>query len=245
VLNSRAALDEGAELAPLRADVARLEEQGKAWSTVLRAGTLVGLLGFSDEVAAGVPAAVRTLREAGISVVMVTGDHEGAASAVARAVGIDEVHSEMTPRAKLEMIRELQGRGKKVAFVGDGINDAPALAAADLGIAIGAGTEVAREAGGVILIRSDFGGVAEALRIGRRTVRKVRGNLRWALGYNAVLLPVAMGALVPLFGLGIYAALPIAGAAAMGFSSTFVVLNSLSLRWEVPSPAAATHATAV
>jgi P-type E1-E2 ATPase len=141
----------------------------------------------------------------------------------------------MSPREKFDLIREYQRRGKKVAYVGDGINDAPALAAADLGIAIGAGTEVAREAGGVVLIRSDFRAVAQALRLGRRTVRKVRGNLTWALGYNAILLPVAMGALVPLFGLGVYNVLPITGAFAMAVSSTTVVANSLSLRWPRPS----------
>jgi len=230
VLHSRAAQEEGADLTALRSEVARLDGEGKAWSVVLLGGSVAGLLGFSDEVADGVAPAIRALREDGISVEMVTGDHERAARAVASAVGIDTVHAEMSPRAKLELIREVQRRGKKVAYVGDGINDAPALAAADLGIAIGAGTDVAREAGGVILIRPDFGGVAEALRIGRRTVRKVRGNLRWALGYNAVLLPVAMGALVPVFGIGVYSVLPIAGAAAMGLSSTFVVLNSLTLR---------------
>jgi P-type Cu+ transporter len=231
VLNERAAREEGAELASLRSEVDRLASEGKAGSVVLRAGRPIGLLGFSDEVAPGVKEAVSALAEDGIEVVMVTGDHEAAAHSVAHAVGIGEVHAGMTPRGKLDLIRELQGRGRKVAYVGDGINDAPALAAADLGIAIGAGTEVAREAGGVILIRPDFRGVALAVRVGRRTVRKVRGNLAWAIGYNAVLLPVAMGAFVPLFGLGIYAVLPITGALAMGISSSTVVANSLSLRW--------------
>jgi len=231
VLSLHATLAERADLSSLRVAATHLDEQGRAGSVVLQGDQPIGLLGFADEAAPGVAEAVRALRDDGISVVMVTGDREAAARAVARAVGIDEVRAEMTPRAKLEVIRDFQGRGKKVAYVGDGVNDAPALAAADLGIAIGAGTDVAREAGGVILIRSGFGGVAGALRIGRRTVRKVRGNLRWAIGYNAVLLPVAMGVLVPLFGLGMYSVLPMVGAAAMGFSSTLVVVNSLSLRW--------------
>ncbi len=230
VLNRSALREEGVELGPLRSEAERLTAEGKAWSAVLEAGRPIGLVGFSDELVPGARAAVSALTEDGVSVAMATGDHETAARAVAAAVGISEVHAEMAPRDKLELIRELQRQGKKVAYVGDGINDAPALAAADLGIAIGAGSDVAREAGGVILLRSEFGDVARALRLGRRTVRKVRGNLAWAIGYNVVLLPIAMGALVPFLGLGVYAVLPITGALAMGISSTTVVLNSLSLR---------------
>jgi Cu+-exporting ATPase len=230
VLNERGAREGGADLSALQPSIDRLTAQGRGWSVVLRGSTPIGLLGFFDEVAPGVRGAVQTLAADGISVVMVTGDHPAAAETVAREVGITEVHAGMAPGAKLDLIRQLQATGRKVAYVGDGINDAPALAAADLGIAIGSGTDVAREAGGVILIRSDFRGVALALRIGRRTVRKVRGNLTWAIGYNVVLLPVAMGALVPVLGLRVFEALPIAGAAAMALSSTTVVLNSLSLR---------------
>jgi P-type Cu+ transporter len=230
VLNDSALREEGVDLGTLRPEADRLTAEGKAWSAVLQAGRPIGLLGFSDEMVPGAREAVSALTEEGIAVAMATGDHETAARTVAAAAGISEVHAEMTPRDKLELIRAFQQRGRKIAYVGDGINDAPALAAADLGIAIGAGTDVAREAGGVILIRSDFGDVARALRLGRRTVRKVRGNLAWAVGYNLVLLPVAMGALVPFFGLGVYAVLPITGALAMGISSTTVVLNSLSLR---------------
>ena len=243
VLSYRAASDAGADLSSFHDAAAGLDQLGRAGSVVLRDGRPIGLLGFSEEVAPGVSEGVRALRDLGIPVVMVTGDRSPAAQAVAHAVGIDEVRAEMTPKAKLDAIREFQGRGRKVAYVGDGVNDAPALAAADLGIAVGAGTDVAREAGGVILIRSDLRGVADALRIGRRTVRKVRGNLTWALGYNAVLLPVAMGALVPLFGLRVYDLLPIAGALAMGLSSTLVVLNSLSLRWVSVGPRPSRAAT--
>jgi Cu+-exporting ATPase len=208
-----------------------LESQGKSGSVVRRDGVVIGLLGFFDEVAPGVPEALSALAQDGVKVVMVTGDNEGAAQAVAGRLGISEVHSGMTPGGKLELIERFRAAGRHVAYVGDGINDAPALAGAEVGIAIGSGTDVAREAGQVVLVRSDFRGVALALRIARRTVRKVRGNLTWAVGYNAVLLPVAMGILVPVFGLSIYHVLPITGAIAMGLSSTAVVVNSLSLRW--------------
>ena len=231
ILRGSAARDGSVELGPLAIEARRLESEGKSWSVVLESGHLAGLLGFSDEVAPGVKDAISALATDGISVVMVTGDHEAAARHVAEQVGISEVHAGMTPQGKLDLIKDLQQQGKHVGYVGDGINDAPALATADLGIAIGAGTDVAKETGGVILVRSDFRGVALALRTGRRTVKKVRGNLTWALGYNSVLLPVAAGALVPLFGLGIYNVLPITGAIAMALSSTSVVLNSLSLRF--------------
>jgi P-type Cu+ transporter len=208
-----------------------LESEGKTCAAVVRDGTTIGFLGFTDEVTPGVAEAVKTLGQDGIRVVLVTGDNEVVARAVAQKVGIAEVHSGVTPAGKLELIQKYRAADRHVAFVGDGINDAPALAGANVGIAIGSGTAVAREASGVILVRSDFADVVLALRLARRTVRKVRGNLTWAIGYNAVLLPVAMGALVPLFGFSIYEVLPIAGAVAMGLSSTTVVVNSLSLRW--------------
>ncbi len=236
LLSAAASREEGLDVGPLGDATARREREGRAWSVVVQGRKALGVLGFDDEVAPGVADAVHALASDGIEVVMATGDSEPPAIKVARAVGISEVHSGMDPRAKLELIREFQSRGRIVAFVGDGINDAPALTAADLGVAIGAGTEVAREAGGVILLRPGFEGVAEALRIGRRTVRKVRGNLAWAVGYNAILLPVAMGALVPAFGLGVYSVLPITGALAMGLSSTLVVVNSLTLRWSGRNP---------
>jgi Cu+-exporting ATPase len=208
-----------------------LESEGRSCSAVVRDGSVLGVLGFIDEVASGVPQALEALAQDGVSVIMVTGDNDGAARTLARAMGIAEFHSGMTPAGKLELIRQFQATGRRVAYVGDGINDAPALAGSNLGIAIGAGTDVAREAGQVVLVRADFRGVALALRLARRTVRKVRGNLAWAVGYNAILLPVAMGILVPFLGLTVYHVLPITGAIAMGLSSTAVVANSLSLRW--------------
>ncbi len=209
----------------------RLAADGKSWSVLARDGRLLGILGFSDEIAPGAREAIAALHHDGIEVVMVTGDHAAAARRVADRLGIRQVHSGLSPEGKLRLLERYRVEGHFVAFVGDGINDAPALTRADLGIAIAAGADVAREAGGVVLVRSGFSGVALALRIARRTVRKVRGNLAWALGYNAVLLPIALGALVPLFGEGVFRLLPITGAVAMALSSTLVVLNSYSLRW--------------
>ncbi len=209
----------------------RFAKQGFSWSIVEADSRPLGLLAFTDTVAPGVPDAVEVLRQEGIPVAMVTGDQAAAAESVARTAGISIVHSGASPARKLELLRAYQSQGRTVAFVGDGINDAPALAAADVGIAIGAGTDVAREAGGIVLMRSDFRSVALALRLARKTVGRVRQNLVWALGYNAVLLPIAAGAVVPLFGVGVYGILPILGAVAMGLSSTSVVLNSFSLRW--------------
>jgi P-type Cu+ transporter len=230
VLSGTAIRASGVALGALAEPVARFESTGAAWSAVVEDDRPLGILAFRDTVAPGVAEGIRALRADGLDVILATGDHEVSAARVAREVGITRVLSGLRPAEKLELLRRLQSEGHRVAYVGDGINDAPALAAADLGIAIGSGTEVAKESGGVILVRPDFGGVAVALRIGRRTVEKVRGNLAWAVGYNAVLLPIAAGALVPLFGLGVFGVLPITGALAMGLSSTTVVLNSLSLR---------------
>ena len=235
---TRGAADSGTpvDLGALSGEVGRLEAEGKSWSVVRVEGKALGLLASTDPPAAGVREGIGALARDAIPVVMVTGDRRAAAERLAAEVGIREVHAEVRPEGKLALIRELQAGGRRVAFVGDGINDAPALAAADLGIAIGAGTDVAKEAGGIVLVRSDFRGVPLALRLGRRTVRKVRGNLTWALGYNAVLLPIAAGALVPVLGLGVFDLLPITGALAMGLSSTSVVLNSLGLRYVTLGP---------
>ncbi|HUI38396.1 MAG TPA: heavy metal translocating P-type ATPase [Thermoplasmata archaeon] len=221
-------------LGPLEGSARDLEARGRTWSALVVDGRPVGLLGFFDEVRPGVRESVAALQRLGLQVVMVTGDNERAGAAAAARAGIPEVRSRVDPAGKIGVLREFQRRGDQVAFVGDGINDAPVLAAAELGIAIGTGTDVARESGNVLLVRPEFSGVATALLVGRRTVAKVRQNLYWALGYNAVLLPIAAGALVPAFGLGVYRVLPILGALAMGLSSTTVVLNSLRLRWAIP-----------
>ena len=221
------------ELGALAGTARELESGGIAFSVLLEGdpGDPIGLLAFDDPVVDGVPEAIARLRSAGISTVMVTGDSEAVARRVGASLGIAKVHARVSPEGKVRLVDEYRAQGLSVAFVGDGINDAAALARADVGIAIGSGTDVAREAGQVTLVRASFDGVPVALLTARRIVRKVRQNLLWALGYNAVLLPIAAGALVPAFGLGVYSVLPITGAIAMALSSTSVVLNSLSLRW--------------
>ncbi|HTW55956.1 MAG TPA: heavy metal translocating P-type ATPase [Thermoplasmata archaeon] len=229
-LSVETARGEGADLAPLAAWWARVTAAGESGSVVLVDGRPVGGISFRADLSPGAPAAIASLRALGVDVEMVTGDAPAPARAVADAVGIAVVHAGVDPAGKVAVVDAARRTGHRVAFVGDGINDAAALAAADVGMAIGSGTDVAREAGQVLLVRSDLRGVPAAIALARRTVARVGENLRWAIGYNAVLLPVAGGLLVPWLGFGVYRWLPIAGALAMGLSSTTVVWNSLSLR---------------
>ena len=233
----------GIDLRPIADWTREVEGNGDSWSLVLHGGLLVGAVAFRSPIAPGAPEMVAELRADEVRVAIVTGDNERAARTVAKALGIVDVHAGVSPEGKVALVRAYHEGGRHVAFVGDGVNDAAALAAADLGIALGSGSDVARETGQVLLVRPDLGGVPRSLRSARRIVQRVRGNLVWAVGYNAVLLPVAAGALVPSLGLGVYRYLPVLGAVAMGLSSTTVLLNSLTLRWRLaPSAAAAAHA---
>jgi Cu+-exporting ATPase len=173
-----------------------------------------------------------------IQVVMLTGDNEKTARAIAGRVGIERVLSQVLPDQKERIVREIQREGRRVAMVGDGVNDAPALAAADVGIAIGSGTDVAVETGGIVLIRDDPRDVVAAIRLSKRTLRKIKQNLFWAFAYNTLLIPIAAGALVPILGAGVYDYLPFLAAAAMAFSSVTVVGNSLLLSRFNPAVAA-------
>jgi P-type Cu+ transporter len=220
------------ELGPeWEAGVTLLRRSGRTLSLVQVDGQPAAAFAFEDPISPAAAEGAASLMAEGIDVVMVTGDRLEVAERVARAIGIRTYFAGVTPAGKIERLRSYQADRQVVAFVGDGLNDAPVLAAADLGIAVGTATDVAREAGGIVLARTDFRAVALALRLCRRTVRRVRQNLSWAIAYNLVLLPIAAGALVPVFGFRVYDVLPIVGAAAMGLSSTTVLLNSLSLRW--------------
>ncbi len=224
--NPRLLEERGIAIAP----AARLVDEwsGKGITPLLVAigGELSAVLGAADRVKGSTAAAVAGLRAAHFRVVMLTGDRELVAHAIAKEVGIEEVIAEVLPAGKVEAIRRLKGQGRVVAMVGDGVNDAPALAQADVGIAMASGSDIAVEAGDVTLMRADLQGVGEALAIGRRAMRIMKQNLFWAFIYNAICIPIAAGALYPSFGILLS---PILASAAMSVSSVSVVSNSLRL----------------
>jgi Cu+-exporting ATPase len=190
-------------------------------------GQASGLIGVADPIKVTTAQAIRDLQSEGLSVVMVTGDSATTAAAVARTLGIDRVEAEVLPDHKAEIVARLQLEGHRVAMAGDGINDAPALARADVGIAMGTGTDVAMQSAGVTLVKGDLRGILRARRLSRATMRNIRQNLLFAFGYNAMGVPIAAGVLYPLFGLLLS---PIIAAAAMSFSSVSVITNALRLR---------------
>ncbi len=215
------------EVAAAAAGIERMAAEGKTPVLVAVDGRLAALFAIADAVKPGSADAVRRLREMGLDIWMITGDHRRTAETVARQVGVEHVLAEVQPERKAEQVRLLQEQDHRVAMVGDGINDAPALAQADLGIALGTGADVAMETGGITLMRGDLGGVVTALQLSRRTIRVIRQNLFWAFAYNALGIPLAAGALYPLTG---WQLSPMIASAAMALSSVSVVTNSLRLR---------------
>ena len=218
---------EGIDPAPLGHDVREIADAGGSPICVGVDGKAAGVLSVADEVKAGAAEAIRRLRAMGLDVVMLTGDNRRTAETVAEKVGISRVIAEVLPDRKAHEIRELQADGKVVAMAGDGINDAPALAQADVGIAMGTGADIAVEAGDLVLMGGELRGVADAISLSRATLRNIRQNLFWAFAYNVVLIPVAAGVLYPSFRLLLN---PVYAAAAMGLSSVTVVANALRLR---------------
>jgi len=210
---------------PARADSLRRDGQTVVFVTV--DGQAVGLVGVADPIKPSTPDAIQALHREGIKVVMLTGDNRTTAEAVARAVGIDHVEADVLPEQKVAVVKRLQQQGERVAMAGDGVNDAPALAAADVGIAMGTGTDVAMESAGVTLVKGDLRGIVRARRLSRATMSNIRQNLFFAFVYNMLGVPVAAGLLYPFFGLLLS---PMIASAAMTFSSVSVIGNALRLR---------------
>ncbi|MGI6230143.1 MAG: heavy metal translocating P-type ATPase [Tractidigestivibacter sp.] len=231
--NARLMRREGVDVSAFAAAADELARQAKTPLYFAADGRALGLVAVADVVKPTSATAIARLRSMGVRTIMLTGDQVATAAAVARQVGVDEVIAGVLPNQKEEKVHDLQKQGKKVAMVGDGINDAPALARADVGIAIGAGTDVAISSADIVLMHSDPADVATAIELSRATMRNIRQNLFWALFYNAICIPVAMGVLVPI-GISLN---PMIGAAAMGFSSVFVVSNALRLFGWKPSQA--------
>jgi Cu+-exporting ATPase len=208
-----------------RADALRAE--GRTAVFLLVGDAVAGVLAVADPVKESAPEAIRALQAEGLRVVMLTGDSEATARAVARALALDEVIAEVLPDQKADVVKRLQGEGRVVAMAGDGVNDAPALAQAHVGIAMGTGTDVAMESAGITLVKGDLRGIVRARRLSRATMRNIRQNLGWAFAYNTLGVPVAAGVLYPVFGLLLS---PMLASAAMSLSSVSVIANALRLR---------------
>jgi Cu+-exporting ATPase len=226
-LGNRALMDSLAvEIGPLAERAETLRGEGKTAMFLAVDGRAAGLVAVADPIKETTPAAIRALHEEGIRIVMLTGDSATTARAVAGKLGIDEVMAEVQPDQKAQKIKELQAQGRFVAMAGDGINDAPALAQAQVGIAMGTGTDVAMESAGVTLVKGDLTGIVRAIRLSRATMRNIRQNLWFAFGYNSLGVPIAAGVLYPFFGILLS---PLIAAAAMSFSSVSVIGNALRL----------------
>ena len=216
----------GLDVAPFAEIAARLADQGKSPLYAAIDGRLAAVLAVADPIKETTPQAIRALHALGLKVAMITGDNARTAQAIARQLGIDEVVAEVLPDGKVAAVKRLQALGS-VAYVGDGINDAPALAEADVGIAVGTGTDIAIEAADVVLMTGRLTAVSDAIALSKATMRNIRQNLFWAFAYNAALIPVAAGILWPSFGILLS---PVFAAGAMALSSVFVLGNALRLK---------------
>jgi len=223
---------EGITLEEVRGVGDSLGQEGKTPLYASIDGCLAAVIAVSDPIKSSTAAAIAALHDLGLEVAMITGDNKDTAKAIAAKLGIDTVVAEVLPEGKVTAIEKMQRGMRTVAFVGDGINDAPALARADVGVAIGTGTDVAIEAADVVLMSGDLTAVVNALHVSQLTMRNIRQNLFWAFGYNALLIPVAAGVFYPVFGLMLSPAL---AAGAMACSSVFVLFNALRLRWISPA----------
>jgi Cu+-exporting ATPase len=227
-LGNRALMDErGVDIAPLGESAERRRARGQTVMFVAIDGRAAGLVAVADAIKATTPEAIRALHDEGVRIVMLTGDSRSTAEAVARELGIDEVQADVRPDEKAGVVRRLQQQGRIVAMAGDGINDAPALAQAHVGIAMGTGTDVAMESAHVTLVKGDLRGIVRARRLSRATMANIRQNLFFAFIYNTLGVPIAAGVLYPVFGLLLS---PIIAAAAMSVSSVSVIGNALRLR---------------
>lgn len=237
LIGTRKLMSEHAILVPevVEAKLREFENVGKTAVLVSIDSELSGIISIADTTKEGAKEAIEALKSMGKEVIMLTGDNERTAKYIGSKIGIDGVIAQVLPQQKEEVISKLKSEGRIVAMVGDGINDAPALATADLGVAIGSGTDVAKETGGIILIKDDVRDVVTALELGKRTVAKIKQNLFWAFAYNTGLIPIAGGALVPFLGVGIFGWLPMLAAVAMAMSSVTVVGNSILLGRYKPS----------
>ncbi|NEJ72708.1 heavy metal translocating P-type ATPase [Rhizobium phaseoli] len=226
--NAAMLADLGIDPSALAGKTEALRSEGKTVMFVVVDGALAGLVAVADRIKPTTSAAIKALHDSGLKIIMATGDNELTARAVARSLGIDEVRADMLPEGKKALIDELRAKGAVIAMAGDGVNDAPALAAADVGIAMGTGADVAMESAGITLVKGDLNGIVRARRLAEATMRNIRQNLGFAFGYNALGVPVAAGVLYPIFGLLLS---PMIAAAAMSLSSVSVISNALRLRF--------------
>jgi len=225
--NLRLMQDSGVAVDALLADADALRADGQTVMFVAVDRRAAGLVAVADPIKPSTPEALAALRQSGLHIVMVTGDSRRTAEAVARKLGIEQVEAEVLPEHKSEVVRDLQAKGRRVAMAGDGVNDAPALAQADVGIAMGTGTDVAIESAGITLVKGDLRGAVRARHLSRATMRNIRENLFFAFVYNTLGVPIAAGVLYPVFGILLS---PIIASAAMTFSSVSVIGNALRLR---------------